>query len=290
MSSIKTMKAWAIKIEQTEKIPAAFQKPMEQVLEEDAEFPYIIYAPVNEKTGKPAQDTLLAMTEGAVWVLMDERQQVSVVRFSTQEIQTIQMGTVLLQSWVTFCGKAAGNNECAVVYYDAVMEELFVPVLETVRTKMLQIPAEAQEIQANELNYLKDASLKFYNYGVQSLMPGQKVCCSVYQPQVEEKALKQFQAYETAAHLFILTEEELILIQETEQEDKSATQKYSGIWTRFPIRQIEGFHVEDEEDGRWMKVSVRAQGQEPVKVIIDPRNRQAIQTLSNHLGDALGWG
>lgn len=283
MSSIKTMKAWAIKIDQTEKIPAVFQKPMEQVLEEEADFPYMIYAPRNEKTGKPVNDTLLAMTEGTVWVLVDDPHQAAVVRFSMQEIQTIQMGTVLLESWIMFCGKTAGDTECAVVYYDTVMEELFVPVLETVRTKMLQIPAEAPEAQADELHYLKDVSLKFYNYGIQSLMPGQKVCCSVYQPRVEEKVYKQSEAHETAPHLFILTEEELILIQETEQEEKSATQRYSGIWTHFPISQIEHFNVEDEEDGHWMKISINAKGQEPVQVIFDPRNRQAVQVLANQL-------
>lgn len=77
----------------------------------------------------------------------------------------------------------------------------------------------------------------------------------------------------------------MILIQETDQKDKSTTQKYSGTWTHFPISQIESFHAEDEEDGRWMKVSVSAQGQEPVRVIVDPRNRQAVQTLSNKLAD-----
>lgn len=163
MSSSKTMKAWAIQIEQAEKIPAVFQNQMEQALEEDAAFAYIIFAPANEKTGKPAKDTLLTITKGAVWVLVDESHQVAVVRLPTQEIQSIQMGTVLLQSWVAFCGKTAAGNECVVVYYDSVMEDLFVPVLETIRTKMLQLPAEAQEIQADELHYLKDVSLKFIN-------------------------------------------------------------------------------------------------------------------------------
>jgi hypothetical protein len=32
-----------------------------------------------------------------------------------------------------------------------------------------------------------------------------------------------------------------------------------------------------------MKASVRAEGQEPVQVVIDPRNRQAIQVLASHL-------
>jgi hypothetical protein len=199
------------------------------------------------------------------------------------EIQTIQMGTVLLQSWIKFCGKTAGNTECAVVYYDTVMEELFVPVLDTVRAKMLHMSSERPEPHADELSYLKDVSLKFYNYGVQSLLPGQKVCCSVYQPRIDEETVKKSETHETAPHLFVLTEEELILIQETEQEERSATQKYSGIWTYFPISQIESFNVETQEDGQWMKASVRAEGQEPVQVVIDPRNRQAIQVLASQL-------
>ncbi len=63
------------------------------------------------------------------------------------------------------------------------------------------MPAEATEAKADELNYLKDANLKFFNYGIQSLLPGQKVCCSVYQPQVVEKAQKSSEAHETATHL-----------------------------------------------------------------------------------------
>ena len=287
MSSIRTMKAWAIKIDHSEKIPAAFQQSMEQVLKESADFPYVISAPKNEKTAKPERDTLLVMTEKAVWVLVDQEHKVAVVHFPVEGVQAVQMGTVLLQSWIKFCGKSAGNFECAAVYYDTVMEELFVPVLDNVRAKMLHITAEGPEPDADELGYLKDVSLKFYNYGVQSLLPGQKVCCSVYQPRINEETVKKSETHETAPHLFILTEEELILIQETEQEERSATQKYSGIWTYFPINQIESFDIEAQEDGQWMKVSARAEGQEPVQVMVDPRNRQAIQVLASQLKTSL---
>ena len=283
MSSIRTMKAWAIKINHPEKIPAAFQQSMEQILKESADFPYVISAPKNEKTGKPERDTLLVMTEEAVWVLVDQEHKVAVVRFPMEGVQAVQMGTVLLQSWVKICGKSEGNFECAAVYYDTVMEELFVPVLDHVRAKMLRMTLEGPEPQVDELNYLKDVSLKFYNYGVQSLLPGQKVCCSVYQPKVDEENVKKSGKHEMAPHLFVLTENELILIQETEQEERSATQKYSGIWTYFPISQIARFDVETQEDGKWMRASVCAEGQEPVQVVIDPRNRQAIQVLANQL-------
>jgi hypothetical protein len=39
-----------------------------------------------------------------------------------------------------------------------------------------------------------------------------------------KRTVKQSETHETAPHLFVLTEEELILIQETEQEERSATQ------------------------------------------------------------------
>ncbi len=282
MSSIHTMKSWAVKIDVKEKIPAVFQKTMEQVLKECTDIPYMIYAPRNEKKGKPAQDTLLAMSGKVVWILLDEDEEATVFRFPMDEIQVIQVGNVLLQSWIKVCGHTSNGNDCVTVYFDTVVEELFVPLVETVRSHMIGIDSESGTTETEELNYLKEMSLKFYNYAVQSVLPGQKVCCSVFQPGVLGMASSSSSDHDTTPSLLVLTDEELTVIQETKQEKGESVRKYSGIWSHVPRRAIVRVATETLDEG-WEQLEVGMTGQEPIKTLWDPRNKQALQRVTSSL-------
>lgn len=283
MSSIQTMKAWAIEVKEDQSIPEVFQQTARQILEDCKTFPYTIYAPRNRKTGKPAWDHLLMMTETTVWILEDHDKKVAIAQIPMDGIQSIQMGTVLLQSWIKLCGKSPAGPECVVLYYDTVMGELFIPVMENLRRKMIKISNDNREPQADELDYLKEISLKFYNYGKQSLLPGQRICCSAYQPQSGDLDKTAHADHVTAPHLTILTDEELIIIQETEQAEESATQKYSGIWTHIPVDKIEEVEATSLQESQWEKMSLQFLDQKPVEIVFDPDNHEAIEKLIKQL-------
>lgn len=284
MSSKETMKYWALRIDSPEEVPPVFKDEVKGIVGDSADVPYIIFAPQNERLGKPAQDTLLAMTKESIWVLEDNEENIRQTRFAMQEIQLLQVGSILLNSWIKICGMSDDQYACKVIHYDTVLEDLFIPVIDKAHIGMLKLADVKTEPQISELEYLndnrlKDTSLKFYQYGAQSLLPGQKICCSIYQPRLEEKDQPGMTDQERAPHLSILTDEELIIIQETQQAKEATTKKYSGIWTHIPLRYIQEIKMERMDPKKWNKMIVYQEGQEPVELLVDYRNRQAATLL-----------
>jgi hypothetical protein len=284
MSSKQTMKYWAIRIDSPEEIPPAFKDKMDIIVGDSPDFPYALFAPKNERLRKPAQDTLLAMKKESIWILEKTEEDIQQTCFEMQEIQLLQVGSILLNSWIKICGNSDGQYACKVINYDTVLEELFVPVIDQARIKMLELDDAKSEPQISELDYLndnrlKDTSLKFYQYGTRSILPGQEICCSIYQPRLEEKDQPGMEDQERAPHLSILTNEELIIIQETEQAKEATTKKYSGIWTHIPLRYIQEIKMERMDPEKWNKMVVYQEGQEPIELLVDFRNRQAAHLL-----------
>jgi len=92
------------------------------------------------------------------------------------------------------------------------------------------------------------------------LLPGQCVLAYAYQPEVKLSFWKRATERETEPHLLVLTEKELLMIKETAQRKKSATQKYSGIWTHIPLKKIDTIELVPLDDG-WGELSVKMEGQ-----------------------------
>ncbi len=281
MSSTDTMKAWAIKIEEEASVPENFQEMMSRIVSKLEVFPYTIFAPKNDKTGKPDQDTLLVMTAENIYVLEDQGGKISTASFFMKEIQMVQMGTVLLESWISIWGKSAGEYISCTLYFDTVLEELFEEVLNKIRNKALQLSPEPKKEGSKELDYLKEISEKFYNYGKFSLLPGQEIQNSAYQPMAYVGKSKNSAEFQTAPHLMILTEKEVILIEEAKQEQKSTSQKYSGVWSYIQIPHIS--NIEEQLEGEWMKLKIFLEGQKPKQIDYDPKNKLDAQNLTQNL-------
>ncbi|MEN1761944.1 hypothetical protein [Anoxynatronum sibiricum] len=281
MSSLKTMKAWAVKVNSIDEVPEVFRETIINSLEGNTTLPHMVYAPQNSRTGKPSTDTVMAATIDQVIFYTQEGNGIHTLIYDFAELQAIQIGTVLLQSWIRVFGHTASGYHQTTLYYDTVMEELFLPVIENARLKALGLKNDGTEPDAGVLDQLMQESMKFLNYGKQSLLAGQRVRSMVYQPRAKGAAASE-ETHETAPHLTLLTSEELILIQET-KKDTSATQKYSGIWTYIPLHQIATTMLEESNDDGWEKLTIQLKEQKPVTILFDAANRQEIQTLAAQL-------
>ena len=281
MSSAKTMKAWAIKINTLNEVPEAFRDAIEASLESDSGFTQMVYAPQNKHTGKPACDTMMVSTPEEIHFFLKEATGVHKVSYMFSELQAVQLGTVLLQSWIRIFGHSDTDYQETTLYFDTVMEDMFVPVVESARLKATGLSPQGDPPKVGVLDRLMDESMKFLNYGKQSLLPGQQVKAMVYQPRAKgEKTTGE--THETAPHLTLLTNEELILIQETKQE-ASATQKYSGIWTYIPLNQMTHTKLEASKQDGWETLTIKIKGQQPFVVLYEAANRQEIEALVTQL-------
>lgn len=273
MSSTITMKNWAIKIADIEELPQHFKPGAEDLLNYYKGETSIIYAP-----SKDHNDAVLILLDEEVVVLEKQGEDIKTARFSMEEVQLVQMGSVLLDSWLKVCGKTDRSHSCETVYFNTVMDALFEPVMETLRRKMLQLANKEAPIENEQLNDLKEISLKFYNYGTMSLLPGQRVLACAYQPGVKLSFWKRGSGRETEPHLLILTEEELLMIKETAERKKTVTQKYSGIWTHIPLVKISTIDLAPGND-EWGELIIQLEGQKDLTLHYQADHMEKAQQL-----------
>ena len=273
MSSTLTMKNWAIKIADIEELPKYFKPGAEDLLKHYEGEPSIIYAP-----SKDHNDAVLIMLDQDVVVLEKQEEKVIMTRYPMEEVQFVQMGSVLLDSWLKICGKTAARYSCDTVYFNTVMDALFEPVLDTLRQKMLHITDTVATADTDQLADMKDIDLKFFNYGTRGLLPGQRVLANAYQPGVKLSFWKRASGRETEPHLVVLTEEELIIIKETAEKKKSTTQKYSGIWTHIPLIKINTIDLAPLDDS-WGELTIKMEGQKDLTLHYQADHMEKAQHL-----------
>ncbi len=255
MSTTQTTKFWAEEVTTLNQLPDHFQQLVYELIQGDFSSAYVVYAP-----SRKYSDAVIMLMDQKVVVLKKKDDDVNANIYHMEEIQQVQMGSTLLDSWLKICGKTNGRFNCETIDFNTVMDELFEPVLDEVRRHTLGLLSTDQPIEDQKLNDLKELNLKFYNYGKMRLLPGQCVLAYAYQPEVKLSFWKRATERETEPHLLVLTEKELLMIKETGQRKKSATQKYSGIWTHIPLKKIDTIELAPLDDG-WGELTVKMEGQ-----------------------------
>ncbi|PKM96142.1 MAG: hypothetical protein CVU84_00030 [Firmicutes bacterium HGW-Firmicutes-1] len=96
----------------------------------------------------------------------------------------------------------------------------------------------------NHLNY------KFKNYAKQSKLGNNTILATVFQPPMANKFFILFNRIITTSHVHILTNTELVIIEEDNKKNNRKV-NYGGIWTFIPLNKISKimFH-ENSTDGK----------------------------------------
>ncbi len=277
MSTTQTTKFWAEKVSTLTQLPEHFQQLVAELIQGDFSSAYVVYAP-----SRKYNDAVLMLMDKKVVVLKQKDDEVHANIFNMEEIQLVQMGSTLLDSWLKICGKTNGRFHCEIIDFNTVLDELFEPVLDEVRRHTLGLLSTDQPVKDQELDDLKELNLKFYNYGKMRLLPGQRVLACAYQPEVKLSFWKRTTDRETEPHLLVLTEEELLMIKETAQRKKSATQKYSGIWTHIPLMKINTIELAPSNDG-WGELTIQLEGQKPLTLHYQEDHMEKVQQLIDGL-------
>jgi hypothetical protein len=89
------------------------------------------------------------------------------------------------------------------------------------------------------------------NFARESLVSGEKVLYSIWEPKIRQSWLRRFRlpVMRTlhTAHLLILTDQEVILIREDERVTENKGIRYGGVWQFIPVRQIATAEIVDPD-------------------------------------------
>lgn len=242
-SSTQTMRTWARRIETSADVPQIFQAAFP---EHHDRFPYTIFIPEDKFTKAYKRNhKLICVFEDHFTLLESLPNEIVSQTAQFTDVLCLQRGMILLNSWLQITTNA-GVFE---VSFNTTNEHLFKPIIATLRQGQASWDAGNEKISRKarpdlaQFDFLDKANYKFMNYGIASVRPQDQVLGLIYQPELTLKNIQFFnksffRQYKTA-HLTILTDKELIFVQEDKQIRTNFDPKHGGVFTHIPRRQIQ---------------------------------------------------
>lgn len=238
------MSAWTKVIGSYEAIPASYASFFEAQRQANQPLPYLVLTPPLDKAQFKSTEKLIYEANEALWILERTGNRVVAKSYPYQTLQMLEMGNVLLYSWLTLRGLTSEGltSSTTIEYNPATGDRYLAPFVEKLRAVSAETDEPSWLAEKEKFNYLSALNFKFMNYGRNCLMRGEKVLQTLYQPEIREVAWKlaglTFYRTVTLCHLTILTDHELILLREDERNPKVRGTRYGGIWQYFPLRSL----------------------------------------------------
>lgn len=255
--AVQTRLSWARLVESRDELPPVY-RPVFDALPHGDPFPHVVLTPKYEGFIRRETEKLVCCLDGVLHILENRLTGLNHTAYTLDKIHHVQVGMVLLKGWMTVTG-IDGSSDLAstVLKYNTVTDRLFVPFLNQIRN-FDQGPASGSgqrpdlRAERRKFDYLLRRNFKFMNYARNTILDGERVICSALQPDIPEVVFRVFGRAFTrtlaAAHILILTDRELIVI---EDETKGRSQdeiKYGGIWNYMPLRQITSLWLEPKDE------------------------------------------
>ncbi len=244
----QTMGAWARRIETVTQVPLVYRSALAERLDTQAPFPYMVLIP-------PFEDALLRLPEqvvfeqdGILHILRRKGDWVEARAYRLAEVCALEMGLVLLQSWLTVVGPTLeGAWEMTSLAFNAATRPLLMPFVQRVR--MMYQGAVSDAVAALPA----DLPEKFAHYVRESLLPGTSVVSWLWRPDITLtealSSLWPFYRAERVNHLTLLTHAELILIWDQMAERAGEEEAYGGVWLYIPLRHVTDVALHEAADG-----------------------------------------
>jgi hypothetical protein len=281
MSSVETMRSWAITIKCHEDIPLEFKETVAALLPQKCKFPYIVFAPPHKWANYQTTMKLLLLFDDQIVFLENRQCEVVVTRYYFADISYIETGTELLNSWIKVVGEADGAANFSLLEYNSAVSEIFQPVINRIREAVNRFGESDLAYEQSKFKRLQQLSHKFMTYGSLSIHKGEKVHDIIFQAPVgtlqKDSLLRKSYKMITNAHVSILTDQELILIQETKVGQSGG--KYGHIWKYLPRARLErtALVMNPSDNMRHLEVSLRKGGD--FALIFDPSKEDQLKNL-----------
>jgi hypothetical protein len=240
----QTMSAWTKVIESYEAIPASYASFFEAQHQANQPLPYLVLTPPLDKAQFKSTEKLLYEANEALWILERVGSQVVAKSYPYQTLQRLEMGNVLLYSWLTLRGLTSEGlaSSTTIEYNPAVGEQHLEVFIKKLRPNLPPTDEAEFSAEKNKFNPLSTLNFKLMNFGRSSLVRGAKVIQILFQPEIRTTRWKflnwTFSRLITPAHLAILTDREIILIQDKPSTKELPGGKYGGVWQYLRLNSL----------------------------------------------------
>ncbi len=254
IQSQNTMSQWPIKVKRPEQIPESFVEELDRAF--GAAWPYTVFIPPSKWDVDGKRSKVFSMLDDGVMYFEDMKTEVKQLFYPFENILYVEMGRMLLSSWMTIHGIVGGQYRQSTVSYNTVRDDLFDPIIKRIRTQISPEKSLLEGKNGERLSDLKQLDMEFLNYTKQSLLPGEKIINIIYQPKVLDESGMSIEMLPEHTHAVVLTDNELILIKEDNHKYKNVHSNYGVVRDFIPLAHIRDLMTESQQTGLRMHVNI----------------------------------
>lgn len=254
----------------------------------DSQFPYTVLTPSYAGFINREIEKLVCYLDGKVYIWQEVTGVLSCTCYAVKDISHVEVGKALLQAWVKISGLADNGRPSTTEFkFNTVTENLFAPIVNTIRLAPACAPEIDPDLERSKFNFLNRTNLKLMNYARRSLLRDEKVERIILQPEIRNEVLRLFGAsfFRTGclAHLSILTDRELILIQDgTGKRWWGGDIRYGGVWHYIPLDKITAISLTGPED-ELLTMAIRLPEGDCLTSLFSVSNRQEVDKFLSQL-------
>ncbi len=280
----KTMRTWARIVGSSQEIPDYYKDIFQTLPINGGGFPYTVLTPSQQGFFHRGKPKLLCVPDHEVYIIEESKGEVICTCFPIEDINYIEVGSILLRSWIRINGITANGLKSSMLTFNSVTLKYFTPIIEKIRNNPNNSASIDLDTERNKFNYLNKLNYKFMNFARRSIMPGEEVICTVLQPEVQVELFnvmkKSFYRTVSPAHINILTDSELILIKDEWQ--RFTKNKYGGIWNYIPRRKITSLSLAEHTDNT-LTLSIGLPENDMICSVFSISNKPDIDALINKI-------
>ncbi len=284
----ETEETWSREVASYEEVPDDFKGFIEELLAGAGVFPYTVFTPACGEFLDRSNAKLICCFDDRVYVAERRRRAISTTCHLLEDIHYVEMGRVLLRSWIKIISLTGGSPIGSTFMFNTVRWELFTPLVERMRPAAGR-PAQVElAAELLKFDYLRLPNYKFMNYARHSIRPGEQVVTTVLQPEIRSEWLSLLSQWLfhviSFAHLSILTDRELIVVRDVEKSKifDDGT-RYGGMWQYIPLEKISTVSLAERKDGRFV-LSIALPGGDCIRSLFEASKKEEIEALLSRLG------
>jgi hypothetical protein len=282
----QTMASWSKVVEDHEEVPDIYKSFFEPGSANNRQFPYTVLAPSIVKPKGKTTEKLIYDAVDAIHILERNGSQVVAKSYPYQFVYMVEVGSILLDSWLTISG-LTGSDAAGIstIDFNTASARHYTTFMDKLRPASPGADESQLNAEKDKFNYLSALNFKFMNYGRGSLIGGETVRQILLQSEIREPVWAllgdMFQKVISPAHLTILTDRELILIQDAQRGRKVQKSNYGGIWQYIRLSSIKSVTWAKTEEGR-LTLSIAISPDKKIEKLFAVSSKPELEQLCAH--------
>jgi hypothetical protein len=274
---------WSKEVLSQAEIPAAYLPFIESLSIPPGTFPPIVLTPTYAYRGfrRRVPEKLVTLVGGSVYIVENRASELAITAHLIEHVNCVESATMLLHSWLTIYSVAEGRPVTTKIEFNSVNMGLFQPLILAMRGHS-PAAAEGANPERDKFNGLIREDFKFMNYARKSLLADEVVRTFIHQPEIAKPLIQagKLKLSRTVAptHICILTDRELILIQEEQKPWWHVGHPYGGIWQYVPLTRLSTMQIRPERDNL-MALSITLEGGQEIETLFAAAQRDKLQHL-----------